>query len=238
MGTLIILTIICKLLGKDIKWAQRQLRRLWSAITRPFRGGDRAQNDTPRAMSRSVKIYLITALVSLTLLAAYVLFFVVGNRVINHRLESDFYGVACSELQMDLPEFVVVAKEGEQLGYDYYDSFVCYHIKFAEPLPDKTLELLESRCGDEAECGWKYDQWSDNYGHYYYNYQQHNRLWSYFSFYSISKEQMFARYYFHDYTFVPTTAFIIYCFALLLWGAVLLVMHIVRRRKNRGENLQ
>ena len=113
MGTLIILTIICKLLGKDIKWAQRQLRRLWSAITRPFRGGDRAQNDTPRAMSRSVKIYLITALVSLTLLAAYVLFFVVGNRVINHRLESDFYGVACSELQMDLPEFVVVVKEGE-----------------------------------------------------------------------------------------------------------------------------
>lgn len=245
MGTLIILTIICKLLGKDIKWAQRQLRRLWRAITRPFRGKGNNLNDRPKTMKRSVRVYLISALVPLAMLVGYALFFAIGNKVVNNRLENELYKVACSELQIDLPEFADVYTDRNRSHYAYYDWFVEHNVEFAEPLLDKTLELLESRCGDNAAEGWEYEEWNDSYGCYCYNYDGYNNLWSYSSHYGISKERMTANYSIHEYTLGPFSAATVWFLVLLLWvvvvpvwGLTLLVIYIVRRCKNREKNLQ
>ena len=245
MGTILILGLICKLLGKDVKWVRMQLGRFWRFVMRPFQKGENRQNDNLKSMKKNVKIYLISALVSLVLLVAYVLFFIIGNQVVTYKLENYFYKTACSELQLELPEIADIITEEDLKELSYCDWSVEHHIKFAEPLSEQVINLIEHRCADPERSGWEQEAWSDWYGQYYYNYDDFNDFWRYESNYSLSDTDILVSYSIREFALGPFwlsaiwgVATLLWIVVVTIWGLTMLVSHCVRKCKNRDQNLQ
>ena len=233
------------LLGKDIKWLREKLGRIKQTIVRPFQRQPKDQQQKGVNMNRGLKIYLKSALISLAVLVGYVIFYIVGIQVVIGRLSSNVEKVVGSDLQLELPEIADIITEEDLKELSYCDWSVEHHIKFAEPLSEQVINLIEHRCADPERSGWEQETWSDWYGQYYYNYDDFNDFWRYESNYSLSDTDILVSYSIREFALgsfwlsaIWGVATLLWIVVVTIWGLTMLVSHCVRKCKNRDQNLQ
>ena len=233
------------LLGKDIKWLREKLGRIKQTIVRPFQRQPKDQQQKGVNMNRGLKIYLKSALISLAVLVGYVIFYIVGIQVVIGRLSYNVEKVVGSDLQLELPEIADIITEEDLKELSYCDWSVEHHIKFAEPLSEQVINLIEHRCADPERSGWEQETWSDWYGQYYYNYDDFNDFWRYESNYSLSDTDILVSYSIREFALGPFwlsaiwgVATLLWIVVVTIWGLTMLVSHCVRKCKNRDQNLQ
>lgn len=233
------------LLVKDIKWLREKLGRIKQTIVRPFQRQPKDQQQKGVNMNRGLKIYLKSALISLAVLVGYVIFYIVGIQVVIGRLSSNVEKVVGSDLQLELPEIADIITEEDLKELSYCDWSVEHHIKFAEPLSEQVINLIEHRCADPERSGWEQETWSDWYGQYYYNYDDFNDFWRYESNYSLSDTDILVSYSIREFALGPFwlsaiwgVATLLWIVVVTIWGLTMLVSHCVRKCKNRDQNLQ
>ena len=233
------------LLGKDIKWLREKLGRIKQTIVRPFQRQPKDQQQKGVNMNRGLKIYLKSALISLAVLVGYVIFYIVGIQVVIGRLSCNVEKVVGSDLQLELPEIADIITEEDLKEFSYCDWSVEHHIKFAEPLSEQVINLIEHHCADPELSGWEQETWSDWYGQYYYNYDDFNDFWRYESNYSLSDTDILVSYSIREFALGPFwlsaiwgVATLLWIVVVTIWGLTMLVSHCVRKCKNRDQNLQ
>ena len=233
------------LLVKDIKWLREKLGRIKQTIVRPFQRQPKDQQQKGVNMNRGLKIYLKSALISLAVLVGYVIFYIVGIQVVIGRLSSNVEKVVGSDLQLELPEIADIITEEDLKELSYCDWSVEHHIKFAEPLSEQVINLIEHRCADPERSGWEQETWSDWYGQYYYNYDDFNDFWRYESNYSLSDTDILVSYSIREFALgsfwlsaIWGVATLLWIVVVTIWGLTMLVSHCVRKCKNRDQNLQ
>lgn len=233
------------LLGKDIKWLREKLGRIKQTIVRPFQRQPKDQQQKGVNMNRGLKIYLKSALISLAVLVGYVIFYIVGIQVVIGRLSYNVEKVVGSDLQLELPEIADIITEEDLKELSYCDWSVEHHIKFAEPLSEQVINLIEHRCADPERSGWEQETWSDWYGQYYYNYDDFNDFWRYESNYSLSDTDILVSYSIREFALgsfwlsaIWGVATLLWIVVVTIWGLTMLVSHCVRKCKNRDQNLQ
>ena len=233
------------LLVKDIKWLREKLGRIKQTIVRPFQRQPKDQQQKGVNMNRGLKIYLKSALISLAVLVGYVIFYIVGIQVVIGRLSYNVEKVVGSDLQLELPEIADIITEEDLKELSYWDWSVEHHIKFAEPLSEQVINLIEHRCADPERSGWEQETWSDWYGQYYYNYDDFNDFWRYESNYSLSDTDILVSYSIREFALGPFwlsaiwgVATLLWIVVVTIWGLTMLVSHCVRKCKNRDQNLQ